>query len=196
MGRLQEKKVVILVGTQKPKILTSILLKIVVDVSSKNFALPRLENKKSLVRVFEINEEMYLFKQEARDNLLSIKGIEMRVNRSSQVEGTFGIIKQDMAYERVRRRSFEKVSAEIMLVSLGYVFRKAFGLLSGKGSIDYGAAPKDLMPDKIPELNIEKILHKKKRRKDKNETLRKPTREKEKIYKAFLNNLVGTEELI
>lgn len=32
----------------------------------------------------------------ARENLLSVKGIEMRVNRSSQVEETFGIIKHDM----------------------------------------------------------------------------------------------------
>ena len=78
--------------------------------------------------LFETNEEMYLYKEEARQNLLSIKGIEMRVNRSSQVEGAFGVIKQDMNYERIRRRGLEKVSAEIMLVCLGYVIRKIFGL--------------------------------------------------------------------
>ena len=131
-----------------------------------------IKNKKAFVRVFETNEEMYLFKQEARENLLSRKGIEMRVNRSSQVEGTFGIIKQDMDYERIRRRGLRKVSAEIMLVSLGYVFRKVFGLLSGKGSIDYWLAPEDLMPEKIPELNLDKLLRKKKRAKGKNEALR------------------------
>lgn len=121
-----------------------------------------IKSKKAFVRVFETNKEMYLFKQETRENLLLINGIEMRVNRSSQVEGTFGIIKQDMDYERIRRRGLGKVSAEIMLVSLGYVFRKVFGLLSGKGSIDYWLAPEDLMPEKIPELNIDKMLHKKK----------------------------------
>lgn len=144
-----------------------------------------IKSKKASVRVFETNEEMYLFKQEARENLLSIKGIEMRVNRSSQVEGTFGIIKQDMDYGRIRRRGLGKVSAEIMLVSLGYVFRKVFGLLSGKGSIDYWLAPEDLMPEKIPELNIDKALRKKKRVKGKNEALRRtykrPRRKKRSI---------------
>ncbi len=144
-----------------------------------------IKNKKALARVFEANEEMYLFKREARENLLSRKGIEMRVNRSSQVEGTFGVIKQDMDYERIRRRGLEKASAEIMLVSLGYVFRKVFGLLSGKGSIDYWLAPEDLMPEKIPEPNIDKLLRKKKRAKGKNEALRRsykrPRRKKRSI---------------
>ena len=52
---------------------------------------------------------MYLYRKTARENLLSVKGIEMRVNRSSQVEGVFGIIKQDMNYERIRRRGLDKV---------------------------------------------------------------------------------------
>ena len=115
---------------------------------------------------------MYLYKEEARQNLLSVKGIEMRVNRSSQVEGAFGVIKQDMNYERIRRRGLEKVSAEIMLVCLGYVIRKIFGLIDGTGSIEYWKAPDGLEPEKIPSINIEKILNKK-TRKGKNETLRK-----------------------
>ena len=131
-----------------------------------------IKNKKSTYRVFETNEEMYLYKEEARQNLLSIKGIEMRVNRSSQVEGAFGVIKQDMNYERIRRRGLEKVSAEIMLVCLGYVIRKIFGLIDGTGSIEYWKAPEGLEPEKIPSINIEKILNKKPR-KGKNETLRK-----------------------
>lgn len=131
-----------------------------------------IKNKKSTYRVFETNEEMYLYKEEARQNLLSVKGIEMRVNRSSQVEGAFGVIKQDMNYERIRRRGLEKVSAEIMLVCLGYVIRKIFGLIDGTGSIEYWKAPEGLEPEKIPSINIEKILNKKPR-KGKNETLRK-----------------------
>lgn len=131
-----------------------------------------IKNKKATSRVFETNEEMYLYKEEARQNLLSTKGIEMRVNRSSQVEGAFGVIKQDMNYERIRRRGLEKVSAEIMLVCLGYVIRKIFGLIDGTGSIEYWKAPEGLEPEKIPSINIEKILNKKPRR-GKNETLRK-----------------------
>lgn len=132
-----------------------------------------VKNKKSFERVFETSEEMYLYRKTVRENLLSVKGIEMRVNRSSQVEGTFGIIKQDMNYERFRRRGLEKVSAEIMLVSLGYVIRKVFGLISGTGSIDYWKAPDGLTPEKMPELNIDKIINKKGKIKGKNEKIRK-----------------------
>ena len=138
----------------------------------KQICFKPIKNKKATSRIFETNEEMYLFKEEARQNLLSVKGIEMRVNRSSQVEGAFGIIKQDMNYERTRRRGLEKVSAEIMLVCLGYVIRKIFGLIDGTGSIEYWKAPEWLKPETIPSLNIEKILNKK-TRKGKNETLRK-----------------------
>ncbi|MBS5532295.1 transposase, partial [bacterium] len=48
------------------------------------------------------------------------KGIEMRINRSSQAEGAFGVIKQDMDYERARRKDLDHVSAECMFVCLGY----------------------------------------------------------------------------
>ena len=143
-----------------------------------------IKNKKTFVRVFETNEEMYRYKKEARENLLSTKGIEMRVNRSSQVEGTFGIIKQDMNYERIRRRGITKVSAEIMLVCLGYVIRKTFGLITGKGSIDYWKAPEGLKEETIPSLNIEKIINKK-REKGKNETLRKSYKRANKIRKSI-----------
>ena len=50
----------------------------------------------------------------------------MRINRSIQVEGTFGQIKQNMNYERIRRRGIEKVSCEIMLMCLGVNIRRLF----------------------------------------------------------------------
>ena len=44
----------------------------------------------------------------------------MRVNRSSQVEGAFGILKQDMNYTRLRKIAIEKVETEIILTLLGF----------------------------------------------------------------------------
>ena len=131
-----------------------------------------VKDKKANFRVFETSEEMYFYKQEARNNLLSIKGIEMRVNRSSQVEGAFGVIKQDMNYERIRRRGLEKVSAEIMMVCLGYVIRKVFGLIDGTGSIDYWKAPSNLEAEKTPQFDLQKYVNKKSTKKGKNEKLR------------------------
>lgn len=144
----------------------------------KKICFKPIKNKKATSRVFEANKELYEYKQKAKTNLLSVKGIEMRVNRSSQVEGVFGIIKQDMNYERIRRRGLQKVSAEIMLVCLGYVIRKTFGLIDGTGSIEYWKAPEGLKPETISQKNLEKIINKKKKTKGKNETLRKSYKKK------------------
>ncbi len=54
----------------------------------------------------------------------------MRINRSIQVEGTFGQIKNNMNYDRIRRRGLEKVSAEVMLMCLGVNLRKYFSSLN------------------------------------------------------------------
>lgn len=83
-----------------------------------------LQNKDKDYRIKEISINYELMKEEARRNLLSPKGIEIRVNRSIQVEGTFGQIKQNMSYDRIRRRGLEKVSCEIMLMCLGVNIRR------------------------------------------------------------------------
>lgn len=135
----------------------------------KDYCNKPLKHKNSRERVFETSAKLYKYKHEAKQNLLSVKGIEMRVNRSAQVEGAFGVIKQDMDYERVRRRGLEKVMAEIMMVCLGYVIRKLFILLDGNNNLDYWTAPDNLQPEKIKETKIEKIINKKAKPKSVNE---------------------------
>ncbi len=51
------------------------------------------------------------------------------------------MIKQDMEYDRMRRRGLEKVSAEIMPVCPGYVLRKLFKLFDGTAIPD---SPRDV----------------------------------------------------
>lgn len=89
-----------------------------------------LKNKEGNFRLVELNPDYELLKEQARENLLSQKGIEIRINRSIQAEGTFGQIKQNMHYIRIRRRGIEKVSCEIMLMCLGRNIRKFFSLLN------------------------------------------------------------------
>ena len=89
-----------------------------------------LKNKSYDYRLYELNTDYELLKEQARINLLSLKGIEIRINRSIQVEGTFGQIKQNMQYVRIRRRGIEKVSSEIILICLGKNIRKFFTLLN------------------------------------------------------------------
>jgi len=70
-------------------------------------------------RTISINEEYESYKKIARDNLNSMEGINLRVNRSIQVEGAFGVMKENMKYRRFNRRSKEKAKLEATLVSIG-----------------------------------------------------------------------------
>jgi len=112
------------------------------------------ENKNKDFRIKEISVEYELLKNEARENLLSPKGIEIRVNRSIQVEGTFGQIKQNMNYERIRRRGLNKVACEIMLMCLGVNIRRffnSFDKISFKDNC--WQTPSDLQSEIFPSVN-------------------------------------------
>lgn len=120
-----------------------------------------LKKKTGNSRIAEINKEYLDFLDEARENLLNPKGIEMRVNRSIQVEGDFGIVKQDLDYTRFRRRGMEKVSMEITLVALGLSLRKYYRFIE-KGKLpDFWTAPQDLQTEKQKPIKL-KVKKKKK----------------------------------
>ena len=109
------------------------------------------ENKDKDYRVVELIPDYELLKEEARNNLLSPKGIEIRVNRSIQIEGTFGQIKNNMGYVRIRRRGIEKVSCEIMLMCLGRNIRKFFTTLDGNQiKSNFWNTPQNLKTEKMP----------------------------------------------
>ena len=57
--------------------------------------------------------------QEVIRNLESIQGALLRMNRSIQAEGTFGIMKNDRWYKRIVRRGMKSVLLEVYLVSIG-----------------------------------------------------------------------------
>lgn len=118
-------------------------------------------------RIFEVPEELYKYKQEAEQNLLSIKGIEMRVNRSSQAEGAFGVLKQDMRYERFRRTTIQKVSAEMALECLGYNIRKLFRHYSGKAKFNYWSAPANLEPEAFKKPSAKRLSNRMKKKSEK-----------------------------
>ena len=127
----------------------------------KPYCMRSIADKKRQDRVFEVCYDLYEFKNQAIANLLSPKGIELRVNRSAQVEGAFGVIKQDMDYDRVRRKGLDNVSSECMLVCLGYNIRKLFSFIEGKGKTDYWIAPDGLEPETPKKANLEKLMKKK-----------------------------------
>jgi len=75
-------------------------------------------------RGLQVCDKLRKLEREAKRNLDSELGIELRVNRSSQVEGAFGVIKEDMKYRRISRKGIENVRVEFKLICLGYNLMK------------------------------------------------------------------------
>ncbi len=70
-------------------------------------------------RTVRINRELTSMHHEVMENLESIHGALLRMNRTIQAEGTFGITKNDRCYSRIVRRGIESVRLEVFLVSIG-----------------------------------------------------------------------------
>jgi transposase len=71
-------------------------------------------------RTIRLNQELTQIHEEVLKNLNCIHGALLRQNRSIQAEGTFGIMKQDRNYRRIRRRTLDFVRTELYLVSIGH----------------------------------------------------------------------------
>ena len=112
----------------------------------------KLKNKDYDFRYIELIPDYELLKEQVRKNLLSPKGIEIRINRSIQVEGTFGQIKNNMNYDRIRRRGLEKVSAEVMLMCLGVNIRRYLNSIDSKNKFKKNCwnTPTTLQEEKLP----------------------------------------------
>ena len=133
-----------------------------------------MNEKTGSFRIFEVSPEYQRYKQEARDMLLSVEGIEMRVNRSIQAEGSFGGLKQDMAYTRLRRTSLVKASLEIMLTCLGFNIRKYMRFILKQTVFKEWKAPEGTKPEAFRKPSAKRLANRaaKVRHKSKNEQAR------------------------
>lgn len=71
-------------------------------------------------------------KKEVKHNLKSDEGKEMMKERSIYAEGTFGIIKEDYHYDKLRRRGESGVKLEITLVAIGFNIRRYHKMITEK----------------------------------------------------------------
>lgn len=71
-------------------------------------------------RMIRLNRELSTIHEEVLKNICSIHGALLCMNRSIQAEGTFGIIKCDKSYKRLRRKGIKNVTLEFILVACGY----------------------------------------------------------------------------
>lgn len=71
-------------------------------------------------RTIRVNRELTAMHEEVLQNLNSVQGALLRMNRSIEAEGAFGIMKHDRKYKRIVRRSLKSVKLEVFLVSIGH----------------------------------------------------------------------------
>ncbi len=71
-------------------------------------------------RTVRMNEELTAIHKEVLENLTSTHGLLLRANRSIQAEGTYGVIKWDRQYKRIRRRGLKSVIFEFTSICIGF----------------------------------------------------------------------------
>ena len=75
-------------------------------------------------RVIRLNEELTSIHKEVLSNLNCVHGALLRMNRSIQAEGAFGMIKWNRLYGRIRRRGLKSAILEISMISCGFNLHK------------------------------------------------------------------------
>jgi regulator of replication initiation timing len=75
-------------------------------------------------RIIEVNMNLRLHKQKIREKLNSEEGIKHRKQRPQDVEATFGQIKSNHNFKRLRLKGLVKVEIEVGLACLAHNIRK------------------------------------------------------------------------
>ncbi len=71
-------------------------------------------------RKISISKNFDKQKRNAAERLNTVEGIRLRVNRSIQVEGAFGVIKEDYAFRRFLTRGKRKTETQFFLLAFAY----------------------------------------------------------------------------
>ena len=75
-------------------------------------------------KVLYVSKKMKEKRQEALERITSDYGTQLRMNRSIQVEGSFANIKEDMEFRRYLYRGNANVTAQSILLAIGYNINK------------------------------------------------------------------------
>ena len=126
----------------------------------KDYCKRFMRDKSEDFKIFEVVNEFERLKRKSVDNLLSALGIQMRVNRSIQVEGVFGNVKSNYGYNRLRRRGLERVSLEVMLTFLGQTIRKYFDFINTGKLPNYWKIPDGIEPQTFKKPSAKRLSKK------------------------------------
>jgi transposase len=83
-------------------------------------------------RTLQVSKKFIEQRQHSLERITSDKGVLLRINRSIQSEGAFGVIKQDYAFRQFLLRGNKKVLVEILLVAMGYDINKLHNKIQQK----------------------------------------------------------------
>lgn len=72
----------------------------------------------------QIKTDLLRLSNLSQQNIETKRGIMLRVNRSIQVEGAFGVLKSDRKFNRFLTRGRTNISTELYLLCLGYDLNK------------------------------------------------------------------------
>lgn len=75
-------------------------------------------------RQLHVSKEFIRLTEQSLSNITTEEGINLRMNRSIQVEGAFGVIKDDYGFRRFLMRGNIKVEIEFLLMAFGYNINK------------------------------------------------------------------------
>ena len=71
-----------------------------------------------------VNKTLQELRKASQENITSERGINLRLCRSVQVEGAFGLLKTDFGFRRFLTRGKVNVRTELYLLSLGFNLKK------------------------------------------------------------------------
>jgi len=83
-------------------------------------------------RKMQLSKKFLRQREESRMRITSEIGTLLRINRSIQAEGAFGIIKQDYGFRQFLLRGKKKVHIEILLIAMGYNVNKLHNKIQKK----------------------------------------------------------------
>ena len=77
-------------------------------------------------RTILVNEQLDIYKEIARQNLQSDKGLALRKRRGHEIESCFGDFKHNMGFRRFHLRGLKKVNTEVTVVAMAHNLRKMY----------------------------------------------------------------------
>lgn len=91
----------------------------------------KCHKSKNDYRTIKTSQRFAEKRKESYENIISEKGILLRMNRSIQVEGAFGVLKEDYGFRKFLMRGKEKTETQFFLLSFAFNIQKYHNRLVG-----------------------------------------------------------------